>query len=62
MDLNPSPEQLQLIEAFEALYAKESPSERVREAEASGFDTDLWSTLSGGGGRHPSHPSERLGR
>ncbi len=45
MDLNPSDEQVQLVEAFEALYAKESPSERVRSAEATGFDADLWSTL-----------------
>jgi alkylation response protein AidB-like acyl-CoA dehydrogenase len=45
MDLNPSEEQQQLIEAFGQLYEKESSSERIREAEATGFDTDLWATL-----------------
>ncbi len=33
MDLNPSEEQQLLIEAFAALYAKESSSEQVRAAE-----------------------------
>ena len=45
MDLNPSEEQQQLIEAFGQLYEKESSSERIREAEATGFDADLWATL-----------------
>jgi alkylation response protein AidB-like acyl-CoA dehydrogenase len=45
MDLNPSAEQQQLIDAFAAFYAKECPTERVRGAEPSGHDADLWERL-----------------
>src|SRR5208282_913926 len=45
MDLNPSEEQQQLIDAFSAFYAKECPVERVRAAESSGHDADLWASL-----------------
>ncbi len=45
MDLNPSDEQQQLIEAFGALYAKESAPDRVRAAEPLGFDQKLWDQL-----------------
>jgi len=45
VDLNPSEEQRQLIEAFAAFYAKECPIERVRDAEPSGHDADLWVRL-----------------
>lgn len=45
MDLNPSEEQQQLIDAFAAFYAKECPIERVRDAEPSGHDADLWARL-----------------
>jgi alkylation response protein AidB-like acyl-CoA dehydrogenase len=45
MDLNPSEEQQQLIDAFTAFYAKECPIERVRAAEPSGHDADLWARL-----------------
>jgi alkylation response protein AidB-like acyl-CoA dehydrogenase len=45
MDLNPSEEQQQLIEAFGGLYAKESSPERVRGAEPSGHDPELWHRL-----------------
>ena len=45
MDLRPSDEQLQLIDAFGALYAKESTAERVRAAEPLGFDDRLWTQL-----------------
>ncbi len=45
MDLNPSEEQQQLIDAFAAFYGKECPIERVREAEPSGHDADLWARL-----------------
>ena len=45
MDLRPSDEQQQLIDAFGALYAKESSPERVRDAEPSGFDRRLWDLL-----------------
>jgi alkylation response protein AidB-like acyl-CoA dehydrogenase len=44
-DLGLTPEQQQLVEAFAALYAKHAPSERVRAAEPSGFDADLWGQL-----------------
>ena len=45
MDLNPSAEQQQLIDAYSTLYAKESSAERVRAAEPSGFDPVLWERL-----------------
>lgn len=45
MDLRPSDEQQQLIEAFRGLYAKESSPERVRAAEPLGFDRALWDKL-----------------
>jgi len=45
LDLNPSDEQQLLVEAFGALYAKESSPERVRAAEPSGHDPDLWHRL-----------------
>ena len=45
MDLKPSEEQQLLIDAFGALYAKESPPERVRAAEPSGHDPELWRRL-----------------
>jgi alkylation response protein AidB-like acyl-CoA dehydrogenase len=45
MDLRPSDEQQLLIDSFRALYAKESPTERVRAAEPRGFDRKLWEHL-----------------
>jgi len=45
MDLNLSEEQEQLVGAFSALYAKESSTDRVRAAEASGHDPALWGRL-----------------
>jgi alkylation response protein AidB-like acyl-CoA dehydrogenase len=45
MDLNPSEEQQQLIDTFGAFYAKECPVERVRSAEPSGHDPELWRRL-----------------
>jgi alkylation response protein AidB-like acyl-CoA dehydrogenase len=45
VDLNPSVEQQQLIDAFSAFYAKECPTERVRAAEPSGHDAALWAQL-----------------
>ena len=50
MDLNPSFEQRQLVEAFSTLYRGESTTERVRAAEATGFDPGLWEALAGAGG------------
>ena len=48
MDLNLSDEQQQLVDSFGALYAKDSPPERVRAAEATeptGHDPELWLRL-----------------
>lgn len=45
MDLRPTPEQQQLVEAFAGLYAKQAPTERVRAAEPVGFDKALWDQL-----------------
>ncbi len=45
MDLRPSDEQLQLVDAFGSLYGKESTPERVRAAEPLGFDGGLWDRL-----------------
>jgi alkylation response protein AidB-like acyl-CoA dehydrogenase len=42
VDLRPTDEQVQLVQAFAALYAKESSPERVRAAEPAGFDKALW--------------------
>ena len=47
MDLNPSAEQQQLVDAFAALYGKESSTERVRAAEPLGYDPELWRRLRG---------------
>jgi alkylation response protein AidB-like acyl-CoA dehydrogenase len=45
VDLNLSDEEQQLVDAFGALYAKESSTERVRTAEALGHDAELWARL-----------------
>jgi alkylation response protein AidB-like acyl-CoA dehydrogenase len=45
VDLSLSAEQEQLVDAFSALYAKASPTERVRAAEPTGFDAELWARL-----------------
>ncbi|MEQ1788609.1 MAG: acyl-CoA dehydrogenase, partial [Acidimicrobiales bacterium] len=45
MDLSFTPDQDALREAATRLYAKESHGERVREAEASGFDPVLWEAV-----------------
>jgi alkylation response protein AidB-like acyl-CoA dehydrogenase len=45
VDLNPSPEQQQLVDTFSALYAKESSPARVRAAEHAGHDPELWDRL-----------------
>lgn len=45
MDLSLSGEQLQLVDSFAAMYARESTSERVRAAEPTGFDPKLWKAL-----------------
>ena len=45
MDLDLSPEEEQLVAALATLLARESSPQRVREAEASGFDPKLWHQL-----------------
>jgi alkylation response protein AidB-like acyl-CoA dehydrogenase len=45
MDLRPSLEQQQLVDAFASLYADVSPTSKVREAEPLGFSADLWARL-----------------
>ena len=45
MDLSFTPDQEALREATTRLYAKESHGERVREAEATGFDPALWAAV-----------------
>src|SRR3954453_14682399 len=45
MDLRPTAEQQQLVEAFALLYADAAPPERVREAEPLGHLPDLWQRL-----------------
>jgi len=52
VDLSLSSEQRQLVESFTALYARESTSQRVRDAEPSGFDTRLWKSLQDNGVVH----------
>ncbi|WP_035855689.1 acyl-CoA dehydrogenase [Cryptosporangium arvum] len=45
MDLTLTADQETLREVFADLFAKESPSARVRAAEPLGFDAELWRTL-----------------
>src|SRR5580698_9712076 len=45
MDLNPSDEQQQLIDTFSAFYGKECSFDRVRAAEPTGHDAQLWARL-----------------
>src|SRR4051794_17021682 len=45
MDLRPTQEQQQLVDAFADLYADQSSPERVRAAEPLGFLPELWARL-----------------
>src|SRR3954447_16460504 len=45
MDLRPTEEQQQLVEAFGSLYADASSPDRVRAAEPLGHLPDLWDRL-----------------
>ncbi|HVW81580.1 MAG TPA: acyl-CoA dehydrogenase family protein [Mycobacteriales bacterium] len=45
MDVNPSAEQRQLVDAFAALYADASPPEAVRACEPLGHSPELWRRL-----------------
>jgi alkylation response protein AidB-like acyl-CoA dehydrogenase len=61
MDLRPSPEQQQLIDAFASLYAAESPPSRVREAEPLGHLPGLWARLRETGAVEMAVPADRGG-
>jgi alkylation response protein AidB-like acyl-CoA dehydrogenase len=45
MDLRPSDEQQELVQAFAALYGRHATPDRVRAAEPLGFDKALWDQL-----------------
>jgi alkylation response protein AidB-like acyl-CoA dehydrogenase len=45
VDLNLKPEEEQLIDAVRSLLGKESPPDRVRASEKTGFDSKLWADL-----------------
>jgi alkylation response protein AidB-like acyl-CoA dehydrogenase len=45
MDLRPTQEQQQLVDAFASLYAGVAPPSRVREVEPLGFLPELWARL-----------------
>jgi alkylation response protein AidB-like acyl-CoA dehydrogenase len=45
MDLSLAPEEEQLLDAVRSLLSRESPPERVRASEKTGFDSELWTHL-----------------
>jgi alkylation response protein AidB-like acyl-CoA dehydrogenase len=45
MELSPTDEQHELVTSFANLLSKTSPPERVRAAEATGFDATVWAAL-----------------
>jgi alkylation response protein AidB-like acyl-CoA dehydrogenase len=47
MDLNLTSEEEQLVSAVRTLLRKDSPPDRIRAAEETGFDPDLWAVLQG---------------
>ena len=50
MDLALSDDQERLVSVFQTFFAKESPPDRVRDAEPLGFDAELWAKLADLGG------------
>ncbi len=50
MDLALSDDQERLVAVFHTFFAKESPPDRVRDAEPLGFDAELWAKLAELGG------------
>ena len=60
-DFSLSVEQQALRDAFATLFEKESPSARVRAAEPSGFDPDLWRTVLAAGAIGMGVPEDRGG-
>ncbi|GGM75123.1 acyl-CoA dehydrogenase family protein [Dactylosporangium sucinum] len=49
MDLELTPDERDVAEAFARVFTRDSSSERVRAAEDTGFDPALWKTLAGMG-------------
>ena len=49
MDLTPTDEQVQLLDAYDRLFADHANPDRVRAAEPVGFDKALWEQLLGTG-------------
>ena len=75
MDLSYSDEQQHLRENLSSFFSKESTPERVRAAEPSGFDPELWDKIAamglpamavpedlGGGGASVGRAATRIGR
>jgi alkylation response protein AidB-like acyl-CoA dehydrogenase len=58
MDFDPTEDQSQLIDAFDALYAKWSTPALVRSAEPVGFDPQLWDQLAKVGALEMAVPEE----
>jgi alkylation response protein AidB-like acyl-CoA dehydrogenase len=61
MDLRPSPEQQQLVDAFASLYAATAPPSRVREVEPLGFSPELWARLRETGALEMAVPEDHGG-
>jgi alkylation response protein AidB-like acyl-CoA dehydrogenase len=61
MDFDPTVDQSQLIDAFDALYAKWSTPDLVRRAEPAGFDPELWGQLTKIGALEMAVPVESGG-
>jgi len=61
MDLRPSQEQQQLVDAFASLYAAEAPTSKVRDAEPLGFSAELWTRLRETGALEMAVPEDRGG-
>ena len=61
MDLLPSQDQQQLIDAFASLYAALAPTARVRQAEPLGFLPELWARLRDTGALEMAVSEERGG-
>jgi alkylation response protein AidB-like acyl-CoA dehydrogenase len=61
MDLRPSQEQQQLVDAFASLYADQCPTSKVREAEPLGFLPDLWRRLRENGALEMAVPEDKGG-
>jgi alkylation response protein AidB-like acyl-CoA dehydrogenase len=61
MDLRPTQEQKQLVDAFASLYAGVAPPSRVREVEPLGFLPELWARLRDTGALEMAVPEDKGG-